>query len=164
MLFEEAFKAMIRGKKIMCPEWNGYWFFDGNTIKLFANNGDIKDIIETCNTITILSLAARNDWEIIFDTAAAPDLFDFGEALKRLKAGQRVCRKGWNGKGMSVAYFKGYPNGVSCNEQTIKAWKLNKGDTFVCNPYFQIKQPDGSYSMWAPSIGDVLAEDWVCAD
>ena len=55
MLFEEAFKAMIRGKKIMCPEWNGYWFFDGNTIKLFANNGDIKDIIETCNIITVIS-------------------------------------------------------------------------------------------------------------
>lgn len=162
MLFEKAFKAMIRGKEIRCPEWNGHWFFDGNTIKLFTNNGDIKDLIETCNIDTILSFAARNDWEIVKDDE--PGLFDFGEALKRLKAGQRVRRKGWNGKGMSVAYFKGYPNGVLCNEQTIIAWKLNKGDTFKCNPYLQIRQPDGSYSMWVPSIGDVLAEDWVCVD
>ena len=27
---------------------------------------------------------------------------DFGKALEALKAGKRVTRKGWNGKGLSV--------------------------------------------------------------
>ena len=41
---------------------------------------------------------------------------------------------------------------------------MNEGDLFKCNPYLQIKQVDGSHSMWVPSIGDVLAEDWIVVD
>jgi hypothetical protein len=73
---------------------------------------------------------------------------DFGKALEALKAGKKLCRTGWNGKGMFVVYQKGYPQG------------MNEGDLFVCNPYLQIKNVNGSHSMWVPSIGDILAEDW----
>ena len=90
--------------------------------------------------------------------------FTFGEAIRRLKAGQKVARKGWNGKGMFVVYQKGYPNGIPCNKQTAEAWGINEGDLFVCNPYFQIRCVDGSHSMWVPSINDCLAEDWIVAE
>ena len=85
------------------------------------------------------------------------------EAVRRLKAGQKVTRKGWNGKGMFVVYQKGYPQGIPCNKQTAEAWGLNEGDLFVCNPYLQIRCVDGSHSMWVPSINDCLAEDWCSA-
>lgn len=91
-------------------------------------------------------------------------MFDFGEALHNLKAGKRVSRHGWNGKGMSVVYQKGYPNGIPCNKQTAEAWGMNMGDLFRCDPYLQISTPDGSHSMWAPSIRDCLAEDWYIVD
>jgi hypothetical protein len=86
--------------------------------------------------------------------------FSFSRALKKLKAGKRLARRGWYGKGLFVVYQKGYPNGIPCNKQTAEAWGMNEGDLFKCNPYLQIKQADGSHSMWVPSIGDVLAEDW----
>lgn len=85
---------------------------------------------------------------------------NFSSALHSLKNGQKLARKGWNGKGMFVVYQKGYPNGIPCNKQTAKAWGLKKGDLFKCNPYLQIKNVDGSHSMWVPSVGDILAEDW----
>ena len=85
---------------------------------------------------------------------------NFGEALEALKAGKRLRRAGWNGKGMFVVYQKGYPQGIPCNKQTADAWGMNEGELFVCNPYLQIKNVDGSHSMWVPSIGDCLAEDW----
>lgn len=85
---------------------------------------------------------------------------DFSEALKRVKAGGKIFRLGWNGKGMFVVYQKGYPNGIPCNRQTALAWGMNEGDLFKCNPYLQIKNVDGSHSMWVPSIGDILANDW----
>jgi len=88
----------------------------------------------------------------------------FGFALEALKAGGKVARKGWNGKGMFVVYQKGYPNGIPCNKQTAESWGLNEGDLFRCNPYLQIKCVDGSHSMWVPSINDVLAEDWEIVD
>lgn len=85
----------------------------------------------------------------------------FGIALELLKKGCKVAREEWNGKGMFVVYQKGYPEGIPCNKQTAEAWGMKEGDLFKCNPYLQIKQVDGSHSMWVPSIGDVLAEDWV---
>ena len=65
-----------------------------------------------------------------------------------------------DGKGMFVVYQKGYPNGIPCNMQTAKAWGLNEGDLFKCEPYLQIKMTNGSHAMWVPSINDILAEDW----
>lgn len=85
----------------------------------------------------------------------------FGQAIEALKLGSHVAREGWNGKGMFVVYQKGYPEGIKCNKQTADAFKINEGDLFVCNPYLQIKNVNGSVSMWVPSINDCLAEDWV---
>ena len=88
------------------------------------------------------------------------DNLTFGLAIEALKLGLKVYREGWNGKGLFVVYQKGYPQGIPCNKQTAEAWGLNEGDLFICRPYLQIKNVDGSHSMWVPSIGDVLAEDW----
>lgn len=88
----------------------------------------------------------------------------FGIALELLKKGCKVAREGWNGRGMFVVFQKGYPDGVPCNRQTAEAWGMNEGELFRCNPYLQIRQVDGSHSMWVPSIGDVLAEDWVVVE
>ena len=85
---------------------------------------------------------------------------DFGEALNLCKNGNKIARSGWNGKNMFVVYQKGYPEGIPCNLQTAEAWGMNEGDNFICNPYLQIKNADGSHSMWAPSTGDCLANDW----
>lgn len=92
------------------------------------------------------------------------DEMTFGLAIEAVKKGQKIARKGWNGKGMFIVYQKGYPQGIPCNKQTAEAWGLDEGNLFVCNPYLQIKQVDGSHSMWVPSIGDVLAEDWVIVE
>ena len=89
---------------------------------------------------------------------------DLSEALKQVKAGKRIARDGWNGKGMFVVYQKAYPQGIPCNKQTAQAWGLNEGDLFKCEPYLQIKMANGSHSMWVPSINDVLAEDWHVID
>ena len=96
--------------------------------------------------------------EILHDTV------DFSDALRAVKNGKRIFRLGWNGINMFVVYQKGYPEGIPCNAQTAKAWDLKEGDLFICNPYLQIKNTNGSHSMWVPSIGDVLAEDWVIVD
>ena len=65
---------------------------------------------------------------------------------------------------MFVVYQKGYPEGIPCNIQTAEAFGMNEGDTFVCNPYLQIKNADRTHSMWVPSIGDVLANDWYIVE
>lgn len=85
---------------------------------------------------------------------------NFGEALEAVKAGKKITRKGWNGRGMFVVYQKAYPKGIPSNKQMAEAWGLDEGELFRCEPYLQIKMTNGSHSMWVPSINDVLAEDW----
>ena len=80
--------------------------------------------------------------------------------ISKIEPETLLFRHGWNGKGMVVVDQKGYPNGIPCNMQTAKAWGLNEGDLFKCEPYLQIKMTNGSHAMWVPSINDILAEDW----
>jgi len=89
------------------------------------------------------------------------DNLTFGLAVEALKKGLKVARAGWNGKGMFVVYQKGYPQGIPCNKQTAEAWGMSEGEPFICNPYLQIKNVNGSHSMWVASINDILAEDWM---
>lgn len=85
----------------------------------------------------------------------------FSRALDLVKVGNRVTRQDWMDRGMFIVYQKGYPEGISCNKQTADAWGLKEGDLFKCNPYLQIRQADGSHSMWTPSMDDLMAEDWM---
>ena len=84
----------------------------------------------------------------------------FSTALDWLKRGEKISRKGWNGKNMFVVYQKGYPDGIPCNKNTAEAWGMKEGELFKCEPYLQIKMVNGSHAMWVPSINDVLSNDW----
>ncbi len=85
----------------------------------------------------------------------------FGAALDLLKSGEKMGRAGWVEHGKFIVYQKGYPKGIPCNSQTADAWGLKIGEKFICNPYLQIRNQDGSHSMYSPTSDDVLAEDWV---
>lgn len=85
---------------------------------------------------------------------------NFGQAIEAMKQGKRVTRTGWNGKGMSVALQKGYPDGIPCNKQTAQAWGMKEGELFKCRPYFQMRCADGTFQMWLASQTDILSEDW----
>lgn len=167
MIFKQAYEALKQGKDIKIPSWKGFWRKEDGTIVMYCKDGSKVPFLETeCIFVDIDNIVA-DDWEIV-DGSQIDGLnittFTFGEAISRLKRGQKVARKGWNGKGMFIVYQKGYPQGIPCNKQTAEAWGLNEGDSFICNPYLQIRQVDGSYSMWVPSIGDCLAEDWTVVE
>lgn len=86
----------------------------------------------------------------------------FGEALEACKKGARIYREGWDKLSypMFIVYQKGYPQGISCNEQTAKAWKINPGSLFKCEPYLQIATMD-THEMFTPTTGQLMATDWI---
>lgn len=87
----------------------------------------------------------------------------FDLALQYLKDGYGVYREMWF-NAQYVKLQKAYPQGIPCNKQTAECWGLQEGDLFKCNPYFQVKNLVGSFSMWAPSVDDILADDWMVID
>lgn len=94
----------------------------------------------------------------VFDRAyRRADSLTFGEAVEALKLGLRLTRKGWNGKDMFVWYVpKGnYPVRMDAIKGEFE------GDIAPYREYLALKTADGDVSTWAPSISDVLAEDWL---
>lgn len=96
---------------------------------------------------------------------------NFGAAIEAMKAGGRMTRAGWNGKGMFVYINMGsYPadaarsssglyNGVS-----FDLFDNGHFGTTVRMPNFNMHTADGStITGWLASQTDMLAEDWEVA-
>lgn len=92
-------------------------------------------------------------------------MFDFAIAIKLLKAGYRVYRKGWNGTGMYVTFQKGYPDGIPINKNTAEATGIEEGTVCIFHAYLMLKTAavTAEFVPWTPSGSDVLAEDWMIA-
>lgn len=88
----------------------------------------------------------------------------FGMALDLMKAGSRVARMGWNGKGMWLALGQGckdLPADAFWNPHTKEFAESNGGKADVL-PYIIMKTAAGEVLMgWLASQSDMLAEDWV---
>ena len=67
---------------------------------------------------------------------------NFGSALEALKAGMRVARSGWNGKGMWIEL------------QTPDAHSK------MTLPYIFMRTADNNLVPWLASQTDMLANDW----
>jgi hypothetical protein len=85
---------------------------------------------------------------------------NFGQAIEALKSGIHVSRSGWNGKGMYLAYQRGYPDGIPINANTAAATGIKQGTVCRFLPYIMMRTVDGSFVPWLASQTDVLADDW----
>lgn len=81
----------------------------------------------------------------------------FGHALMALKVGERMRRSGWNGNGMFVFLVNG--SEFKVNREPLLSI-LGEGTEVTYHPHIDLSHPDGSISVWQPSMGDVMADDW----
>lgn len=93
---------------------------------------------------------------------------NFGQAIEALKAGKRVSREGWNGKGMFLFLL---PAGTVPTKaihdpalrEVVEA-QLG-GDTFEALGSIRMFTADKKIlTGWLASQTDMLAEDWVILD
>lgn len=83
--------------------------------------------------------------------------FPFGDAIKYLKRGKKVKRKGWNGKNQyiqlasGISYVTADGEIVNCEHDAIG----NQAIAFVGTSGVQMG--------WLASQADMLAEDWTFA-
>ncbi len=89
------------------------------------------------------------------------EYMNFGQALAELRAGRRIAREGWNGKGMWLAYQAGYPDGIPINANTARATGLPEGTICKFLPYIMMKTAGGEFVPWLASQTDILADDWL---
>lgn len=163
MRFEEALKIMKDGNKVKLPSWGGFWKWDSEkeSIIMHTKDGEELDIRETQVVEYTLGNILSDEW-IVADENNCPELggeatFSFGEAIKYLKRGMKVARKGWNGKkqyiqlASGISYKTADNQIVNCEHDAIG----NKAVAFVGTSGVQMG--------WLASRADMLAEDWVFA-
>lgn len=78
----------------------------------------------------------------------------FGLAIEALKAGKRVARAGWNGKGMWLGLVEGYDYNPDAGRAIAYALGCQK------LPWIGMKTADNCFVPWLASQTDMLAEDW----
>lgn len=84
----------------------------------------------------------------------------FGHAIEMLKAGYKVARMGWNGKGMFLYYVPAasYP---PCTDIAMEAFN---GENVPYGAYIAMKTAQGNVVPWLASQTDVLSEDWAIVE
>jgi len=85
---------------------------------------------------------------------------DFGSALGLMKNGSKVCREGWNGKGMFIFLFKN--EGTIIKHPYLENYIPKEGEIigYDALPYIMMKTADNKCVPWLASQTDILAEDW----
>lgn len=86
---------------------------------------------------------------------------DFGFAIKALKAGQKVARRGWNGKGMFLALMPGFFIAPELVNERTRKFVTDPTQGLDCGAYIvmwtaqKVWQPG-----WLASQADMLSDDW----
>lgn len=153
---------------------------NGRYVKLaaFIDSGKMDEVVNDMYNKCLLEIQCGTMFDYIrlldtriqrmqgYDSAEVRKM-NFGMAIKALKAGYPIRRKGWNGEGLMV--FKQVPAHIESDvipkmqslPQSAKDLIL-KGKGFIdytsqCLIY---NENTGRADSWVPSISDVFADDW----
>lgn len=82
---------------------------------------------------------------------------DFSDALKLIKQGKRVTRKGWNGKDMFLFFVPG--SRFAVNRPPLLGI-YPEGTVIDYHAHIDMKTAQGYVVPWLASQSDLLGEDW----
>lgn len=76
---------------------------------------------------------------------------DFGDCIRQLKSGKRMCRRGWNGKGIYIEL-----------QTPDEHSKMTQPYIYIVTSNLETDNPDAPKGIvpWLASQTDMLAEDW----
>lgn len=164
MKFTEAFKAMKSGAKVKLPSWGGYWYWNDEkqTIMIHCKDGTVLDIRET-QVVEYTTMNICSDEWVIANENNCPQLggeatFSFGEAIKYIKRGMKVKRKGWNGKNQHIELA------TRISYMTASDELVNVEHDAIGNKAIAFCGTSGVQMGWLASQADMLADDWVFAE
>lgn len=83
---------------------------------------------------------------------------DFSDALRLVKEGKKVCRSGWNGKGMFIFLVPG--STFKVNRPPLMGIYA-EGTEINYHGHVDMRTADGQIVPWLCSQTDMLATDWM---
>lgn len=85
------------------------------------------------------------------------ETMDFGDAIRALKAGKKVARRGWNGKGQYITLGNQFTY-VDCDGKAGAVHQTSGTRALVFHGTI------GTQVGWLASQSDMLSEDWVIVE
>jgi hypothetical protein len=132
-------------------------------VRGYSENG------ENCEGYKVVYEDGYESWspKDVFEKAyRLTDGLTFGEAIEALKAGKKVARRGWNGKGMFL-WLKPATHMCSemCHDPKLKALVDGNGGEILALGTVCMFTHDGTgrkaiLTGWLASQSDMLYEDW----
>ena len=89
-------------------------------------------------------------------------VMSFSLALELLKNGYRVCRRGWNGKGMWLVLVIPEDDDTPHEGPGYSLWRM-QGIVGHALPWIGMRTADDKFVPWLASQTDMLADDWMVA-
>lgn len=129
------------------------------TVIMHTKEGKEMDIRETERVIYTLSNILDDGW-VLADEENCPELggvatFGFDEAIKYLKRGMKVKRKGWNGKDQYIELATNV-SFKTPNDEVINVDHVDMGNKAIA-----FHGTSGVQLGWLASQSDMLSEDWT---
>lgn len=85
---------------------------------------------------------------------------DFSDALREIKSGRRLTRRGWNADGQFVFHVPGSRFEVS-RPPLLGIYEA--GATIDYHDHIDLRTARGEIVPWTPTLGDLFATDWEVA-
>ncbi len=156
---------IIKAKPMTLGEYNKYRGWDIPENENPSKEGCLVEYMDSPdknhdNHENYISWSPRDAFKKAYSKS---DGLPFGLAIEAIRKGKKVCRKGWNGKGMFVYYVAASSYPVSRNyDSAVKGLFAN--DMVPYRAYMALKTAQNDIATWAPSGSDALAEDWMIID
>lgn len=132
---------------------------------LIPDNSYVPELNEFLGYL-VIHMDGFKDWsskEIFEQTYTSVEGMSFGLAIKALKAGHKVARKGWNGKGMFL-WLKPAATVKAewCKDPMLKGLaEANGGEIEALGTICMFTAQKQILSGWLASQTDMLSEDWA---
>lgn len=151
---------LINAKLMTRQQYND---FRGWPLPVDENGADEGYLVEyidggKANTVEYAGYVSWSPKDVFERAYCQADGMTFGLAIEALRAGKRVARAGWNGRGMWLLFvpsasYEVAPGMLDNTEENPASYELS--------PWLGMKTADGKFVPWLASQSDMLALDWM---
>lgn len=101
----------------------------------------------------------------VFEEAYKPSTaMAFGHAVEALKAGHKVSRAGWNGKGMFLYMEEQTTSNAAMERHLGLKEHFSHGGVIIKRAHIMMLTAQNDVVPWLASQSDILANDWCIVD
>lgn len=158
-------KQYIGTKVVQAEPAYRYWLPNGTKV-IVAHDEDKPQVVQVADACDdgykILYPDGYESWspkDVFEDAYRETNTMNFGLAIEAAKLGEKIARKGWNGKDMYVflAYEADFVTDADIS--AFDQMEVEVGDMLVMKTAQNTFQPG-----WLASQADMLAEDWYIVE